>query len=87
VTSVPVKKLRSFPARPSGANTTSPRREWAMTPFGEDTYVGPSPNPGPRDRDDPHGGDAAYMLWPFKLIVGRVQQSGWCKCRPAACAV
>eukprot|EP01052_Picozoa_sp_SAG31_P026846 SAG31_NODE_2464_length_5655_cov_2.777898_5_plen_265_part_00 len=27
---------------------------------------------------DSHGGDAAYMLWPFKLLVGRVQQSGWC---------
>jgi hypothetical protein len=23
-------------------------------------------------------GDAAYMLWPHKLIVGRIQQSGWC---------
>ena len=28
--------------------------------------------------DDPHGGDAAYMLWPHKLLVGAVQQSGWC---------
>ena len=30
------------------------------------------------NRDDPHGGDAAYMLWPHKLLVGAVQQSGWC---------
>ena len=42
----------------SGANATSPRREWALTPFGEDTSMGPI------NRDDPHGGDAAYMLWP-----------------------
>jgi hypothetical protein len=25
-----------------------------------------------------HGGDAAYMLWPYKLLVGKVEQSGWC---------
>ena len=56
----------------SGANATSPRREWALTPFGEDTSMGPI------NRDDPHGGDAAYMLWPHKLIVGAIQQSGWC---------
>ena len=23
-------------------------------------------------------GDAAYMLWPYKLIVGHIQQAGWC---------
>lgn len=50
----------------SGANTTSPRREWSLSPFGTDLSR------------DTHGGDAAYMLWPFKLLVGRVQQSGWC---------
>ena len=37
-----------------------------MTPLGEST------------KRDAHGGDAAYMLWPYKLIVGRVEQSGWC---------
>ena len=50
----------------SGTVATSPRREWAMTPLGEST------------ERDAHGGDAAYMLWPYKLIVGRVEQSGWC---------
>lgn len=50
----------------SGVNATSPRREWAMTPLGESIKA------------SAHGGDAAYMRWPYKLIVGHVQQSGWC---------
>ena len=44
-------------------------KEWSMTPFGEDTTAA---------RDNTHGGDAAYMLWPYKLLVGKVRQSGWC---------
>lgn len=45
---------------------------WLILSAGEDTSMGPI------NRDDPHGGDAAYMLWPYKLIVGKIQQSGWC---------
>ena len=71
----------------TGANTTSPRYEWPITPLGEDTV-----------RED-CGGDAAYMAegkpplarlsfeqsegrcraaGRFKLLVGKVYQSGWC---------
>jgi hypothetical protein len=47
-------------------NSTSPRDEWPITPFGEDLK-----------RED-CGGDAAYMAeGRYKLIVGRVYQSGW----------
>eukprot|EP01047_Picozoa_sp_COSAG01_P020439 COSAG01_NODE_1163_length_11454_cov_3.546808_14_plen_219_part_00 len=50
----------------SGANATSPRYEWPITPLGEDTV-----------RED-CGGDAAYMAeGRFKLLVGKVHQSGW----------
>lgn len=61
----PIDSLDLWPLI-SGVNGTSPRREWAMTPIGESTAR------------DAHGGDAAYMRWPYKLIVGRVEQSGWC---------
>lgn len=37
-----------------------------MTPFKEDTHR------------SGHGGDAAYMLYPYKLLVGKVEQAGWC---------
>jgi arylsulfatase I/J len=52
----------------TGANSTSPRVEWPLTPMGEDP-----------ERCDT-GGDAAYMAeGRFKLIVGtHVRQSGWC---------
>jgi len=61
----PVDSLNQWPLL-SGANATSPRREWSLSPFGTDLSR------------DAHGGDAAYMLWPYKLLVGHVQQSGWC---------
>lgn len=52
----------------TGANTTSPRFEWPITPFGEEA--------GTRAL---HGGDAAYMAeGRYKLLVGNVSQSGWC---------
>eukprot|EP01063_Lacrimia_lanifica_P015644 TRINITY_DN22333_c0_g1_i1.p1 TRINITY_DN22333_c0_g1~~TRINITY_DN22333_c0_g1_i1.p1 ORF type:complete len:539 (+),score=165.43 TRINITY_DN22333_c0_g1_i1:33-1649(+) len=52
----------------TGANATSPRVEWPMTPLGEEA--------GPRAK---HGGDAAYMAdGRYKLIVGRIAQAGWC---------
>ena len=51
----------------AGTNRTSPRHEWPITPLGEDTA-----------RED-CGGDAAYMAeGRYKLLVGRVYQSGWC---------
>ena len=59
----PVDSLNQWPLL-SGANATSPRREWSLSPFGTDLSR------------DAHGGDAAYMLWPYKLLVGHVQQSG-----------
>lgn len=62
----PVDSLNMWPLL-LGDTNTSARREWAMTPLGEDAH-----------RASTHGGDAAYMLWPYKLLVGRVEQSGWC---------
>ena len=51
----------------TGTNKTSPRTEWALTPFGEDL------------QRSSHGGDAAYMSeGRYKLIVGVIQQAGWC---------
>ena len=51
----------------TGGNKTSPRYEWPITPLGEDTV-----------RED-CGGDAAYMAeGRYKLLVGKVMQSGWC---------
>jgi len=50
----------------TGRNTTSPRYEFPITPVGEDLL-----------RED-SGGDAAYMMGGFKLIVGFVLQDGWC---------
>ena len=50
----------------TGANATSPRTEWLLTPVGEDISRAP------------HGGDAAYMDYPWKLLVGEVRQAGWC---------
>eukprot|EP00937_MAST-01D_sp_MAST-1D-sp2_P002290 g2290.t1 len=63
----PIDSLDVWPLI-SGANSTSPRAEWPLTPFGEDTV-----------RSE-HGGDAAYIAeGRYKLIVGeRVQQAGWC---------
>jgi len=63
----PIDSLNMWPLI-TGANTTSPRVEWSLTPFGEEF--------GPRAR---HGGDAAYMAeGRFKLLVGVVRQAGWC---------
>ena len=50
----------------TGATNVSLRNEWSMTPFGEDT------------KRSAYGGDAAYMLYPYKLLVGKVRQAGWC---------
>ena len=63
----PVDSLDVWPLI-TGANATSPRVEWPLTPLGEDTV-----------RSE-HGGDAAYMAGGrYKLIVGsRVEQAGWC---------
>jgi len=49
----------------SGSNKTSPRYEFSITPVGEDIV-----------RED-CGGDAAYMMGGYKLIVGFVLQDGW----------
>ena len=51
----------------TGDNATSPRYEWPITPMGEDLA-----------RCDT-GGDAAYMAeGRYKLIYGKIMQSGWC---------
>lgn len=61
----PIDSLNVWPLI-TGTNSTSPRFEWALTPFRVDIK-----------RDDmPH--DAAYMLGGFKLLVGKVWQNGWC---------
>ena len=61
----PIDSLNVWPLI-SGANRSSPRTEWPITPLGEQA--------GPRAR---HGGDSGYMLLPYKLLVGRVRQAGW----------
>jgi hypothetical protein len=58
----------------SRQNRTSPRREWALTPFGEDTSCcncgTAPPRPGCLDRDDPHGGGASRgRQTPHRLFI------------------
>jgi len=60
----PIDSLNVWPLI-TGINSTSPRYEWPLTPMGEDLV-----------RED-CGGDAAYMMGGFKLIVGFVLQDGW----------
>ena len=63
----PVDSLDLWPVI-SGSEKISPRKDFPMTPFGEDV--------GTRAR---HGGDAAYMSeGRYKLFVGNVSQAGWC---------
>ena len=63
----PVDALNMWPLI-SGANKTSPRDEWSITPFAEEY--------GPRAL---HGGDASYISeGRYKLIVGNISQAGWC---------
>ena len=71
----------------SGHNLTSPRVEWPITPFGEDTKrEGCSVGRVPKWADNAlvhkywHGGrDAAYMAdGRYKLLVGKIRQAGWC---------
>ena len=63
----PIDSLDVWPLI-TGANATSPRVEWPLTPLGEDLSR------------SAHGGDAAYMAeGRYKLIVGsRIEQQGWC---------
>ncbi|KAJ8610168.1 hypothetical protein CTAYLR_008744 [Chrysophaeum taylorii] len=65
----PIDSLNVWPLI-TGANRTSPRVEWPLTPlserFGE-------------EHTELVGGDAAYMLAPYKLIVGdKIAQANWC---------
>ena len=48
----------------SGANLTSPRTEWLLTPLTDPVSGG-------------KGGDAAYILGPHKLILNNVGQASW----------
>lgn len=67
----PIDSLNVWPLI-SGANLTSPRVEWSLTPFGEDFT---SAN-GSRAL---HGGDAGFMAeGRYKLLWGSVAQAGWC---------
>lgn len=61
----PIDSLNVWPLV-TGANSTSPRVEWILTPLGEDP-----------ERAE-HGGDAGIMAeGRYKLLVGRVAQAGW----------
>ena len=62
----PIDSLNVWPLI-VGRNTTSPRVEWPLTPFGEEA--------GTRA---PHGGDAAYIAeGRYKLLIGNIRQAGW----------
>lgn len=49
----------------AGHISVSPRTEWAQTPLGENATRAE------------HGGDACYVRYPHKLLVGRIAQNGW----------
>ena len=52
--------------RPAGENLTSPRTEWMMTPLKGEAWNGR------------YGGDSAYVLGEFKLLLNNVSIAGWC---------
>ena len=66
----------------SGANATSPRVEWPLTPLGEMTAQGRNGSGtgswAGGGAPQPWGGDAGYMAeGRYKLLVGEVRQAGW----------